>query len=453
MSMLELSTDEIDEIKRLKGLKDDEIISQKHFDDLRDIIVSKAKNKSSNQPTANAASEPAPTSSPVSGPCTPATNAPEHARANVTSSVNGEQRRPVSRTKACTPRGVPVAFTGNNKQKKEGMPLQRNLHSMFGPSTVTTTTGNTYQSVGGDQAAKKLLHCKVKGCTFAGTTHAPALHQHTVNAHPSEEGKTKGQLVLKDDGQGVCKIGQAELTARIVVHILVDAIVDQATKTVEDKRKEEKEACIRSKKGMDVEEKQSVDMRGMNKGKHHRHRYSFQQKAEVLQILERLEKDPSVSDKQAAAAKECDVSQSQISQWKKDEKRILQSATDATRKRLRCNYNANSRGLLWPNAEHQLMREFATRRRRGRRVSRLWLILRMRALIKQHYPDNTKKFTGSNGWLQRLSKRNRITPRKRSNKKCGSLEERLPALRNFIIGLAWLMRTPSKPAGDTLRNI
>jgi hypothetical protein len=189
----------------------------------------------------------------------------------------------------------------------------------------------------------------------------------------------------------------------------------------------------------------------MNKGKLYRHRYSFGQKTEVLQILERFMKDPSVRDKQEAAAKECGVSQSQIRKWKKDEKSILQSATDATRKRLRCKYNANSKSLLWPIAELQLMREFATRRRRGRRVSRLWLILRMRALVKQHYPDNTKKFTGSNGWLQRLSKRNRITPRKRSNKKCGTLEKRPPALRNFIIGLALLMRTPSKPAGDTLR--
>jgi hypothetical protein len=176
-------------------------------------------------------------------------NAPEHASTNVTPSVNVEQRRPVARTKACTPRRLSVAFTGNNKKKNEGMSLQRDLHSMFGPSTVTTAKGKKYQSVGGDQAAhsgfqEKLLRCPVKGCTFAGTTHAPALHQHIVNAHPSGEEKTEGQLVLKDDGQGVCKIGLAELTAGMVVQLLLKAIIDKATKTVDDKTKRRKRHAL-----------------------------------------------------------------------------------------------------------------------------------------------------------------------------------------------------------------
>jgi hypothetical protein len=54
--MLELSPDDVEGIKRLKGLKDSKIISQKDFDELkRDQIVCKARSKSSNKPTANAA--------------------------------------------------------------------------------------------------------------------------------------------------------------------------------------------------------------------------------------------------------------------------------------------------------------------------------------------------------------------------------------------------------------
>ena len=54
---------------------------------------------------------------------------------------------------------------------------------------------------------------------------------------------------------------------------------------------------------------------------------------------------------------------------------------------------------------------------------------KMRMLVKRDYPN--AKFTGSDNWIQKFTRRFGISLQCKTNKKSKSIEERLPKVRNF----------------------
>ncbi|KAK3249108.1 hypothetical protein CYMTET_41452 [Cymbomonas tetramitiformis] len=175
------------------------------------------------------------------------------------------------------------------------------------------------------------------------------------------------------------------------------------------------------------------DLRALNSGAKRRRSYSVTEKAEVLQLLQNAESDASVHNKHAKVEADTGVSQSLISKWGRDRNTIFRSAAEVkTANLLRCGTKTPGANRWWPLAEQQLYKEIVQRRSRNRRVAKRWIVVRMRALIRELHPGCDKPaFRASEGWKIRFCKRYNLVPRRKSNLKAKPILERLPALQHF----------------------
>ena len=90
--------------------------------------------------------------------------------------------------------------------------------------------------------------------------------------------------------------------------------------------------------------------------------------------------------------------------------------------------------------EERLLKLFKERRKAGRKVSAMWMKATARRFAKEIIPK--EKFRASSGWLRRFARRNKLTPRSKTNVKLEPLSVRLPSIRHFHRGLRKLLKTP-----------
>ena len=78
------------------------------------------------------------------------------------------------------------------------------------------------------------------------------------------------------------------------------------------------------------------------------------------------------------------------------------------------------------------MIDYKRKRSLGGRITKLWLKTKTRIAIRGIYGDAAvNKFKASQNWVRRFCKRQDITLRRRTNKKCQGLQEKLRFFRNF----------------------
>ena len=141
-------------------------------------------------------------------------------------------------------------------------------------------------------------------------------------------------------------------------------------------------------------------------------------------------------------AKTVGTSESNISKWAKGEAQIIEKAAAVVTRDLMKNHRARA---WFPKAERELPVQFGAKRKRGLKVSTLWLCVTMTGLIKKHYRDDpqAETFTPSWRYVEKWSKKFRVATRRRGNLKNLSIEERLPKIQRFHKSLRGLMQNPA----------
>ena len=83
-------------------------------------------------------------------------------------------------------------------------------------------------------------------------------------------------------------------------------------------------------------------------------------------------------------------------------------------------------------AEERTMRDFPTVRGRGIKVSERWIRCRMRKYTRVYYSnEKAEKFKASHNWMTAFKVRNKISLRRRANKKKEGSAEQLPVTQTF----------------------
>ena len=131
-----------------------------------------------------------------------------------------------------------------------------------------------------------------------------------------------------------------------------------------------------------------------------------------------------------------------ISKWAKGEAQIIEKAAAVITRDLIKSHRARA---WFPKAERELHVLFRAKRKRGLKVSTLWLCVTMTGLIKKHYRDDPRAETFTPSWryVEKWAKKFRVATRRRSNSKNQSIEERLPKIQRFHKSLRGLMQNPA----------
>ena len=126
--------------------------------------------------------------------------------------------------------------------------------------------------------------------------------------------------------------------------------------------------------------------------------------------------------------------------WIRDQDKIRHALTNKKTTALKIGAVRTPR---YPIAEKELQQRFQDRRRRGHRVSGRWLTSMMIQLVKDHYQG--AKFVASAGWLHRCCSRFGIAMRTKSNGKCMAVQDRLPAVLQWLANYRFMLSTaPTK---------
>ena len=95
------------------------------------------------------------------------------------------------------------------------------------------------------------------------------------------------------------------------------------------------------------------------------------------------------------ASKTVGTAESNISKWAKDEDNIVEVAAN----KITGGLTKRNRSKPWfPRAESELHKLFRAKRKRGLKVSTLWLCVTMSGLVKQLYPDDPRAGTFTPSW-------------------------------------------------------
>ena len=176
--------------------------------------------------------------------------------------------------------------------------------------------------------------------------------------------------------------------------------------------------------------------------------YTNRERAAAIEKLRRFQKQPRAIFEAYRmtplqyASKTVGTAESNISKWAKDEDNIVEVAAN----KITGGLMKRNRSKPWfPRAESELHKLFRAKRKRGLKVSTLWLCLTMSGLVKQLYPDDPRAGTFTPSWrfMGKWAKKWSVATRRRSNSKNQSIEERLPKIQRFHKALRSLMQNPA----------
>ena len=162
-----------------------------------------------------------------------------------------------------------------------------------------------------------------------------------------------------------------------------------------------------------------------------RRRYTFREKANVVEKLRSLEARKEdicrtellpLPQYQGHGTK---IDTSLISKWASNKAEIVKEASGEVTKDL---FAKQSPRRWFPEVEQQLYDLYMARRKRKLKGFALWVTVTYRKLLRDIYPDNPKAvaFSPSYRWAQRWANRHNLSRRRRSSLKNKSVEERLP---------------------------
>lgn len=112
-------------------------------------------------------------------------------------------------------------------------------------------------------------------------------------------------------------------------------------------------------------------------------------------------------------------------------------ASLASREARRLSLHAGSH-LKYHLAETKLLQQFKDARNKGERVSVRWLSVNMKKHVAELYGDEAARlFKASHGWLLRFTSRNSLSPRRATNGKHESVEDRLHKIKRWHVRFRW----------------
>ena len=188
-----------------------------------------------------------------------------------------------------------------------------------------------------------------------------------------------------------------------------------------------------------------------------RRRYTFREKANVVEKLRSLEarkediyRTELLSPPQYLTH-EYKIDTSLISKWASNEADFVKEASGEVTKDL---FAKQSPRRWFPEAEQQLYELFMARRKRKLNVSMLCVTVTYRKLLRDIYPDNPKAvaFRSSYRWAQRWANHHNLSKRRKRNLKNKSVEECLPQIWRFLRRFRKLMQEPARRKGHVVSD-
>lgn len=178
-----------------------------------------------------------------------------------------------------------------------------------------------------------------------------------------------------------------------------------------------------------------------------RKRYSYRQKAVAIERLRECQQQAAEIEEKyhmgplQFAAQVAGVPQSNLHKWAGDEAVIVGKAAEKVTSGL---LRKSAKRSWFPKAEQALYGLYMAKRRKGLKVSTLWLCTMMAQEVKKHYPDDPRRliFKPSWRWAGKWANKRSIVKRRRSNSKNESVEQRLPKIGRFLKKLRGLMQCP-----------
>ena len=146
--------------------------------------------------------------------------------------------------------------------------------------------------------------------------------------------------------------------------------------------------------------------------------------------------------KKCAWLKKRNIPSSNMERWAKD----MPKWEKLTQKDLRKSFtNSRKNKGLFHEMEELLHVKFLERRSQGWRVSYAWLQVQMKLLCEKHQPEHYDPtiYKFRNSWVRRFCRRWNISLRKKGNKKCSSVYERLHQIKNYDHFVIYQMQDPS----------
>ena len=136
-------------------------------------------------------------------------------------------------------------------------------------------------------------------------------------------------------------------------------------------------------------------------GAKQRRAYTNRERAAAIEKIRRFQKQPRAileayrMTPLQYASKTVGTAESNISKWATDEDNIVEVAAN----KFTGGLMKRNRSKPWfPRAESELHKLFRAKRKRGLKVSTLWLCVTMSGLVKQLYPDDPRAGTFTPSW-------------------------------------------------------
>ena len=153
----------------------------------------------------------------------------------------------------------------------------------------------------------------------------------------------------------------------------------------------------------------------------------FRVNGQKWKLLQAYEKCQTYLDKINIREKN-HLSVNTIRNWRKKRATLQAAAENRSSTHVRIK---NTRRAKYEEEEKMLYKQFKARRARGNVVDGELLRTLMKQFVSESGKDPTGSFKASNMWLSKFTHRYGISNQKKTNKKSKSIEERLPAVRNF----------------------
>jgi hypothetical protein len=107
--------------------------------------------------------------------------------------------------------------------------------------------------------------------------------------------------------------------------------------------------------------------------------------------------------------------------------KLVQLVADGLRKICRTRHSKPK----FPLVESLLIQEMKAKRTRGKKVSERWMRVRSKQLMKEKYPEAAKTWKGSQGYQRRFCRRVGFVPRRVTNHRSSTLEDKLGEIKRY----------------------
>ena len=296
----------------------------------------------------------------------------------------------------------------------------------------------------------------VYGCDRCDKTfsNAGALASHKVWAHPSAPrgqsvnwrrppfpGELSANLCISADHVRMTLLINGKSREQLAQEAQ-EAAAEVAAANAERNAEQLRRAYRRQKQR---ESEEAIDHVEQRRGSDHRHQYTYHEKAQLLDLLDKINANAQIANKGEAFEKDprrrgCPYKT--VHKWTKPAERrkiAVGAAQEHAKSLLRFDKTSRRKGK-YTGMETRLFEYFRKRRSRARKTTSRWLVHTAKHIMRCEYPEHAAVFKASKGWLQRFKRRKGIVTRKKTNVKNTTWEETEPVLQKYFVAFRRRLR-------------